>query len=89
MKSTLKEAYKMTRRIKAGDTLTDEENRRYLELTQTVTDFINSVDNDYAAECLTKRYINGKSWHTIADELGQMTEDSVRKCCARTIQHYS
>ena len=89
MKNTLKETYKMTRRIKSGDILTEEESKHYLELTQTVTDFINGVDNDYAAQCLTERYINGKSWHIIADELGQMTEDSVRKCCVRTIQRYS
>ncbi len=89
MKNTLKETYKMMRRIKSGDILTEEESKRYLELTQRVTDFINGVDNDYAAQCLTERYINGKSWHMIADELGQMTEDSVRKCCVRTIQRYS
>ena len=89
MKNALKETYKITRRIKSGDILTEEESKHYLELTQRVTDFINGVDNDYAAQCLTERYINGKSWHMIADELGQMTEDSVRKCCVRTIQRYS
>ena len=89
MKNKLKEMYKMTRRIKSGDTLTEEDSRRYLELTKTVTEFINLVDNDHAADCLTERYINGKAWHTIADELGQMTEDAVRKCCVRTIQRYS
>ncbi len=89
MKNALKETYKITRRIKSGDILTEEESKQYLELTQRVTDFINGVDNDYAAQCLTERYINGKSWHMIADELGQMTEDSVRKCCVRTIQRYS
>ena len=88
MKNKLNEVYKITRRIKSGDTLTDEERKHYLELTKTVTEFINGVDNNYAADCLTERYINGKSWCTIADELGQMTEDAVRKCCVRAIQRY-
>lgn len=89
MKDTLNEVYKMTKRIKSGEILTEEENKRFLELTDTAMDFIKSIDNDYAATCMKERYINAKSWHSIADQMGQMTNDSVRKCCMRTIQRYS
>ena len=89
MKDTLNEVYKFTKRVKSGEILTEEENKRFLELTDKSMDFVKSIENDYAATCITERYINGKSWHNIADQMGQLTDDSVRKCCERTIQRYS
>lgn len=89
MKDTLNEVYRMTKRIKSGEILTEEENERYLELTDKAMEFIKIVDNEYAATCITERYINAKPWNKVADDMGQMTDDSVRKCCTRTIQRYS
>lgn len=89
MKDTLKEVYKMTKRVKSGEILTEEENKKFLVLTDTAMNFIKSIDDDYAATCLTERYINAKPWNKVADQMGQLTDDSVRKCCIRTIQRYS
>ncbi len=89
MKEMMKELYSLTKRIKSGDALSQEESERFLMLQKTVEEFIGGIDNDYASMCLTERYINAKPWHKIADELGQMTNDAVRKCCDRAIKRYS
>ena len=89
MKEILDEIYQTTKRIKSGEILDERENERYLELTQEAMEFITNTDNDYAASCITERYIKAKKWSKIADEMGQLTDDSVRKCCARTIQRYT
>lgn len=89
MKTLMNELFSLTKRTKSGEILSEYESKRLTELTETVTEFIKKIDNDYASTCIKERYINAKPWHQIADELGQLTNDSVRKCCERTIRKYS
>lgn len=89
LKENMKELFELTKRIKSGDVLAPEESERFLRLSKTAEDFIAGIDNDYTSTCLSKRYINAKPWHIIADEMGQLTNDSVRKCCERAIKRYS
>ena len=89
MKEKMNELYKLTKRIKSGEVLSDDDHEKFIVLTDTVQSFIKNLDSDYASACLTERYINAKPWNKIADEMGQLTNDSVRKCCERTIRRYS
>lgn len=89
MKETMNELYKMTKRIKSGEILSEEDSKRFISLSETAKEFIEGLDSDYASTCITERFINAKPWHKIADEMGQLTPDSVRKCCERTIKRYS
>lgn len=89
MEKMLKELSLLNKRIKSKDRLTDEERTRFLELSDSVNKFVDSIDNDYAAACITKRYIEGKQWRDVADDLGQFTEDSVRKYASRAVKRYS
>lgn len=89
MKDKFNELFRLSYNIQSGVELTDEESERFVELYDMAKEFISNIKNDYAAECLTKRYINAMTWAEIADDMGQFTEDSVRKCASRTIQRYS
>lgn len=89
MKEMMKELYSLTKRIKADDVLSQEESERFIMLSKIAEEFIGRIDDDYASMCLTERYINAKPWHEIADELGQLTNDAVRKSCDRAIKRYT
>ncbi len=89
MEKILKELSLYNKRIKNKDELTDEERMHFLELSDSVNKFVDNIDNDYAAACITKRYIEGKQWSDVAEDLGQFTEDSVRKYASRAVKRYS
>lgn len=89
MEEILKELAEFNRRIKYKQTLTAEERCRFLELTAEAEKFINSVDNDYAAVCLRERYLNGRTWNSIANDMGTQTDDAVRKYASRAVKKYS
>lgn len=89
LKENMKELFDLTKRIKSGDVLTPEESERFLQLSGIAENFISGIENDYTSTCLSERYLNAKPWHIIADEMGQLTNDSVRKCCERAIKRYS
>lgn len=89
MKEILAELFEFNRRIRHGEILSESDNERFLELKAMADEFIDSIDNDYAADCLRERYIRARPWASIADEMGQLTNDAVRKCCSRAIKRYS
>ena len=89
MKEILAELFEFNRRIRHGEVLSEADSERFLELKAMADEFIGSIDNDYVAECLTQRYIKANPWASIADDMGQLTNEAVRKCCSRAIKRYS
>ncbi len=89
MHETLRELAEFNRRIRNRVPLTDEERIRFLELSVEAETFINSIDNDYAVECLRERYLNGRTWNSIADDMGTQTDDAIRKYASRAVKKYS
>ena len=66
--------------------LSPHEVRERDRLRRIIRRKIAGVYNDYAAYCLTCRYLDGMMWDDIADTLGHSASDAVRKICERTIE---
>ena len=63
------------------------DNLRLLQLRTEVSEFIATVPDPYIKRLLHMRYIDGKSWYAIANEIGGANnEDSIRMMCKRYLQ---
>lgn len=53
-----------------------------------VEEYLNSMDDTRMRRLLTKRFIEGKKWYQVADEMGTMyTEESCRKQVERFLEN--
>ena len=88
MKEMLRRLYELNRKSKTGERMTRNEADELCLLLKRAGEFISTVDNDFARYSLTERYINAKPWRRVADELGVLSDDTVRKCCARAVEKH-
>ncbi len=58
-----------------------------MEKVVEVEEFLNTLDDSRMRRMITKRYIEGKQWYRVADEMGkQYTEESCRKQMKRFLE---
>ncbi len=60
-----------------------------MEKVVEVEEFLNTLDDSRMRRMITKRYIEGKQWYRVANEMGkQYTEESCRKQMKRFLENY-
>lgn len=58
-----------------------------MEKVVEVEEFLNTLDDSRMRRMITKRYIEGKQWYRVANEMGkQYTEESCRKQMKRFLE---
>lgn len=62
------------------------------EVTETIVDiqeFINNIDNSILRRIITKKYIHGKTWYQVAQEMGEKySTDSCKKLAQRYLKNF-
>ena len=80
--ASLRRLYRMKRNI---GKLGGDELKAMEELEREARRYIASVEDDRARAALYERYILAKPWERVAQSLGFVTPDSLRKLCERTV----
>ena len=88
MKATLKRLYMLNRKSKRRKRMTPAEFRELGALLDVARDALGKVTDDYVRLALTERYINAKSWRSVTSALGAVSDDSIRRACARAVGRY-
>lgn len=86
IKEQLKELYKLEKKKQNEETpLTMDEVSRYEYLRTYLDEKAQALWDDFQKETIEQRYFHGKKWGDIADNLGVISEDHVRKASERGI----
>ena len=86
IKDMLKELYKLEKKARAeNEGLTAEDTERYEFLRSFLDEKASVLWDDFQKETIEQRYFECKKWGEIADNMGVLTEDHVRKASERGI----
>ena len=86
IKDMLKELYKLEKKARTeNEELSMEEVGRYEYLRSFLDEKAQVLWDDFQKETIEQRYFEGKRWGEIADNMGVLTEDHVRKASERGI----
>lgn len=77
--------YLLKKRIRQLRTLEKE----VAEMIVDIQEFINGIDNSMLRRIITKKYIHGKTWYQVAQEMGERySPDSCKKLAHRYLKNF-
>lgn len=86
IKDMFKELYKLEKKARADDgELSMEDIGRYEYLRSFLDEKAQVLWDDFQKDAIEQRYFNGRKWSEVADYMGVLTEDHVRKASERGI----